>query len=120
MSVRRRRYCFTANGVTASGLTDAQFADRLKEEENIEFFIFQREQGENPSPGNDGVHFQGYIRLKNPRRMRTLMGHEMWSGLSPHIEVIAKNATEQNNIDYCTKEDTRAEGHEPIQVCVAE
>lgn len=68
----------------------------------MEYLVWQRERGE--AAGTE--HIQGYVRLKKKSRMsavKLLLGRD-----DPHLEM-AKGSEEQNR-QYCTKEETRIAG----------
>jgi len=76
------------------------------EKHRLRYIVFQFEQGE--EKGTE--HIQGYMFLQNPRGligMKKINKRAHWS--------ICKGTPEQNKA-YCTKEDTRIPGTEPIEL----
>lgn len=90
MSGKVRCFLFTMNNPTKPMEFD---------EEKMDFMIYQKEVGEQGTP-----HFQGYVELKSPTRMSTII--KKMEGC--HIE--PRRGTQKQAIDYCSKEDTRVEG----------
>lgn len=90
------RWCFTIN----NPVLDLPI---VNVPERISFMIYQVEAG-----ANGTRHIQGYLETTGPRIRRSwLVSNVEWLAHA-HIEV-ARGTAEQN-IAYCTKEDTRLEG----------
>lgn len=77
--------------------------DEHVREGRLSFWIFQKEI----APETGTVHFQGYLHFS---RVQSLAYLKKWISPIPHFEA-AKGTLEQN-IAYCSKEDSRAEGDE--------
>lgn len=94
---RARRWCFTSfKDDFAYGKERAMLSERIR------FIICQKES----CPDTSRVHFQGYVAFKRPIRMtsvKTILGDD-----SLHLEV--SRGTEQDSVNYCSKEDTRIGG----------
>jgi len=86
-----KRWCFTLNNPTELIAFD---------EDRMEYLIFQKERGERGT-----VHYQGFVILKKQSRMSAL---KKLISKQAHFEV-ARGSVEQN-IAYCSKEDTRIDG----------
>lgn len=92
------RYCFTYNNPTVTG---EEFHDFLMSKRDIIGSVFQLEEGEDGTP-----HFQGYFELKVKKT--TSATHKM---LAPHkMTLLHAKGTKEQNMGYCTKEDTHKEG----------
>ena len=103
-----KRYLFTWNNPTLSG---DEFAEFLKDLEEVTGFVFQLEEGENGTP-----HFQGYVEFS--KRMYTT---GVQSLLAPYrMSLLHANGTKEQNYKYCTKEDTRTEGPWTYGTCSPE
>nr|QNJ57236.1 replication protein [Cressdnaviricota sp.] len=90
------RWCFTINNPAF----DLPFVDV---HQRISFLIYQKEVGENGTP-----HIQGYLETSGPRMRRSwLVSNVPWLA-GAHIDVA--RGTAQQNIIYCTKDETRIEG----------
>ena len=89
-----KNWCFTLNNPT-----DDEFMALLALETNtnVNYLVFQKEQGENETP-----HLQGYVQLAGKKRMA---GVKQLIGNRAHVELA--RGTAQENRNYCTKEDTR-------------
>ncbi len=92
---RLRNVCFTLNNPTAPVLFN---------EEKMDYLIMQLEVGEEGT-----THIQGYCELKTQQRLNAVKA--LLGGPTVHIE--ARRGTQQQAIDYCKKDDTRAPGSEP-------
>lgn len=95
MSRSHRRFSFTIGCEFVNGELFESLPDRAA------FVIWQAER----APTTNYEHYQGYIRLKNPCTFNTV------KALFPtqvHLEV--SKGTEQQNIDYCSKEESRISG----------
>lgn len=85
-----KRWCFTLNNYTQED------EDRLRSltiDDGVNFLIFEPEVGDSGTP-----HFQGFVKLdkkKRPTQLRKLVG--------PAHFIVAKG-TDQQNIDYCSKD----------------
>lgn len=74
----------------------------------IQFWVYQYER----APSNGRLHVQGFIRLKQPRKfafVKKLVGLDTDRA---HIE--AAFASDQENLEYCTKESDRVPHSEPF------
>lgn len=92
------RYCFTYNNPTVTG---EEFHEFLMSKQDITGSVFQLEEAEEGTP-----HFQGYFELKVKKT--TSATHKM---LAPHkMTLLHAKGTKEQNIAYCTKEDTHKEG----------
>lgn len=99
MSPPQRKFAFT---LFISENEYDSFKTKLAEmfddqEANMKFLVFQLER---TSTGR--THVQGFVRFKSPHRfpwVKRLLGNEV------HLE--NARGTDQENIDYCTKEDSR-------------
>lgn len=70
----------------------------------IRYLVFQKER----CPTSGKPHIQGYIELKNA--MTTPALQKLFPGLGKfNTRLRAPNATAEDNLRYCTKEDTRME-----------
>lgn len=95
---RVQRWCFTYNNPTVSG---DEFAEFLKNLEEVRGFVFQKEEGEQGT-----VHFQGY--LETVKAIRTTGFQKL---MKPHkMKALYAKGTKKQNHVYCTKDDTRKEG----------
>lgn len=100
---RARAVAFTLNNPEQSD------SDHLRDEYvngRIEYCIYQFEVGTNGGTR----HIQGYARAKSARTL------EQWKsviGRRAHIEFA--RGTPQQNIRYCTKDETREPGSDPIE-----
>jgi len=94
-----RRFCFTIFDVDHF----YQFFDPATAD--LRFIVFQTEV----SPTTGARHVQGYIELNGPQRMtgvKRILGEQ-----GAHVER-AQGSADQN-IEYCTKEESRELGSEP-------
>lgn len=95
MSTRNRSWVFTENSeprLLAAAL------ELEGPDPGIKYLVGQLEQGTHE-------HFQGYVQLKTNCTLRWLQKH-----LSPTAHYEVARGTPDQNIAYCTKEDTRIEG----------
>jgi len=102
MAQRFRPVCFTLNNPTVE---DFERIDGLRSGGYVKYFVYQRERGANDTP-----HIQGYVVGKDSR---DLAGWKRLLGDRAHIE--RANGTAAQNRAYCTKEDTREPGTEPVE-----
>lgn len=94
---------------TARSWTFTSFAAEINIDRNaVKYAIYQREVA--PDTGRE--HWQGYVILNNPQRMTAVKG--VIGDPTAHLE-IAKGNPEQNH-KYCTKEESRKEGTEPVEI----
>lgn len=84
-----RHWCFTLNN--PDGLLDCEQAPK-----SLHYCVYQEEIGENGTN-----HFQGYLQFNRPVRLAAI---KRWIS-GAHLSVA--NGTPEQNITYCTKEDTR-------------
>lgn len=96
MSRRGRNVCFTTNNPEMSG---EQALEALRNMPHLTFVVFQEEQGQEGTR-----HFQGYAEFAQPTRWSAFRT----AGLQSHCEL--RQGTQQQAIDYVTKEDTRVAG----------
>lgn len=97
---RAKRWAFTINNPTEEDWFWRDLEDHgLVQDKEVQFFIVQLEKGENGTP-----HFQGFIIFKNDIRLSGLKK----INARAHWEV-ARGTVEQN-IAYCSKEDTYTGG----------
>lgn len=94
---RSRNWCFTINNPT----TEPEEIIRVLEP-NVKFAIFQFEKGESGTK-----HYQGYLRWNENTRLSALKKLE-GDFARAHFKIAKGN--EQQNIVYCTKQDTRIDG----------
>uniref|UniRef100_A0AAU6S517 Replication-associated protein n=1 Tax=Barbastella barbastellus feces associated circovirus 1 TaxID=3139967 RepID=A0AAU6S517_9CIRC len=74
-------------------------ADEPDWPENVKYAIWQKERGENATE-----HLQGYVELKTVRAMSYL------KGILPRAHWEIRRGTQQQAMDYASKEDTRISG----------
>lgn len=92
---RSRGWCFTDNRTDLGGPT---FKPDM-----VKFAVWQRERG-----GRTGhEHYQGYVYFKN-----TVSFKQAKQIIGTHAHIERAKGSMQQNIDYCTKEDTRCETDE--------
>jgi len=96
-------YCWTWNNPKVTGAELVHRLDALVQEGKVRFWIFQKEK----APNTGTLHFQGYLQMTRKCQISYLKKH--FSPI-PHFEG-AKGTAEQN-VAYCSKEDSRAEGDE--------
>lgn len=92
-----RAYCFTE----FKQLDYEPILTRAKEDPQCNFIIVQKER----SPTTDAEHLQGYIQFSSPQRMARV---KRIVSKSTHIE--RSKGSSQQNVEYCSKEQTRLEG----------
>lgn len=102
--IRHKNVCFTVNGplVGEGDLADIQWHHL----DCVEFYVYQHEVS-----ASNRHHWQGYMELKNRQelaKVKLILGSN-----TAHIE--ERRGTQQQAIDYSTKEDTRFAGTQPIQ-----
>lgn len=99
-NARYRRWCFTQNNPqqhVPSGLFPA--------DEKVKYVIYNTEQGENGT-----IHWQGYVEFDRPMSLTGVKGY------LPHAHWEHARGSRQQCIDYCSKEDTRVPGTEPVVI----
>lgn len=74
--------------------------------ELIRGLVYQYER----CPSSGRVHVQGYVELNRPCRLAQVKG--ILGSPSAHLEVA--NGDGPSNVAYCTKEESRVEGTEPV------
>jgi len=89
-----RNYCLTINNPKE---TDEQFFEYCKNLDHIQYFVFQRERGED----NGTEHFQVYIEFTHGKRFDTMKNY------FPTAHIQKRNGTKEKARDYCMKEKTR-------------
>ncbi len=70
----------------------------------IKFFGGQFERGEGRAPGAGNRHFQAYLVVGRPARLPQV------KGLAPGAHLEIARGSDQQNLEYCNKEDTRLWG----------
>lgn len=96
---KSRRWCFTDFGPKALDAAN-YFGAALPA--GIRFAIWQKER----CPQSGRFHVQGYVRLANATTMggvKRLLGSD-----TAHLSVAQGN--EAQNVDYCSKEESKVEG----------
>ncbi len=96
---KRIAYCFTINNPKHH---DSYYEKKCS---LFKFWCFQRECGS----GEGTVHIQGYIYLHRPQRITAL------KKVLKRAHFIAADGSPEENAAYCSKTDTRVEGHEPCR-----
>lgn len=104
-----RHYCFTL--YAPDHLSDGAQRDWLVERaerwttaplpQHVRFIVCQLERGNE----RNHLHLQGYVQLLRPQRFTFL--HRV---LDSRLSCLQVNGTAEENLVYCTKEDTRVEG----------
>lgn len=89
-----RSYCFTTFLVDEFAVPDVP--------QQIVYCIFQRER----CPDTQREHIQGYVELKNPKRMAGVK--TLFNDNTMHLEKRLGTRTEAR--EYCRKQDTRVDG----------
>lgn len=94
---------------TARSWTFTSFANDIFPNgfDDVKYCVYQREI--TPTTGQE--HWQGYIVYKSPCRMskiKTILGDN-----AAHLEIAKGNA--QQNHAYCTKQESRKPGTEPVE-----
>lgn len=103
---RSRNWCYTVNNPSEGEIESLK---ALFSQELVVFHVFQQEN----APTTGTPHIQGYVRFTNARTMR---GISRLAGFGrAHLE-IAKGSPKQN-MDYCTKEETRIAGPWTFGTC---
>jgi len=93
------KWCVTMNNPNES---DEQVAQRLKSCNEVKGFVFQREVGTNGTE-----HLQMYIEFKSQKytgSIKTVLNDN-------RIHCEKAMGSKAQNVKYCTKDDTRKEGH---------
>lgn len=91
MEKRVRNWCFTFNNYTEENIENlAQYFSDKSE------YVFQEEVGENGTP-----HLQGFVSFKNAQRI------SFQENLPKQIHWETCKGNKKNNINYCTKKETR-------------
>lgn len=111
MSTRSKDWVITWNNPPFSG-TDDQIISKAKaffgekiESGDLVYAAFQLERG-----ANNTLHLQGYFQFS--RNQRISAGRRMCPG--SYLE--QRKGSHDQARDYCRKEDTRAEGTEPVEL----
>lgn len=94
MGNQLRNYMLTVNNPTQ---TDKEFFDYLKSLEDIKYFIFQREKGE--EKGTE--HFQLYLEFNQGKRF------DYMKKRFPTAHIEGRNKSKKACKAYCSKEETR-------------
>lgn len=92
-----KNWCFTINNFSEEEL---QNTHDLEEHSQIQYLVFQCEEGEWGTP-----HIQGYVQLKNRKRLHQVKDIVSQRG---HFEVA--RGTHLQNKAYCTKPENRLNG----------
>ena len=103
-ALQRKYWCFTLNNPSEKKISPASFQAKLQQlhdDGRITYAVFQQERGKQDKT----VHFQGYIQLTKKGRLTWLKAN-----IDPTAHWEACNGSIQDNIDYCTKDDTREAG----------
>ena len=88
-----RNYFLTVNNPTQS---DEEFFEFCKNLDHIQYFVFQREQGESGTQ-----HFQLYIEFTIGKRFDTIKNY------FPTAHIQKRKGTKKQAKEYCTKAETR-------------
>lgn len=96
-----RNWCFTLNSVEDIDGSGEEWVRNMVEHGTIRFGVLQLEAA--PETGHH--HYQGYVQLPRKQRLTWLRRHVLDGA---HWEVARGTADE--NIAYCTKEDSRVDG----------
>lgn len=95
-SRRSRNFCFTINNPLMSG---PELLAIIKGFSNFRYCVFQLETGESGTR-----HYQGFLQFTSPKRWDTVVKY------LPKWALFICNGSPQQNVDYCTKTDTRIDG----------
>lgn len=106
-----RSFCFTINMKIDEGIDDFKLI-RPADDPCIKYLVMQMEQ----APTTNQVHWQGYVQFKQPKRWNYVK--KLFKRNDTHIEV-AKGTIQQNK-KYCTKQETRFPGIDPIEIGTCE
>lgn len=100
---RVRCWCFTIFNYDTQAIKDTigDMTDKIK------YCVFQEEL----CPKTQKRHLQGYIVFENSTRLNAIK--KLFNDKTMHLE--CARGTPQENREYCTKDDTRLEGTEPIE-----
>lgn len=93
MPSRSKNWCFTSFEVESMPHWDSK---------KMNYLVFQKES----SPKTNNLHWQGYVQFI--KRTKMITAKNALKLPKAHMEVAKGSA--QENIDYCTKEDTRVDG----------
>lgn len=96
-TIQARNFCFTLNNPTEE---ERSFFSNFQLGDYWNYMIYQEEKGENGT-----VHFQGYIELREKRKVSWMKIH---FNERAHYEM--RRGTQEEAIAYCKKEETRVEG----------
>lgn len=102
--MQRKYWCFTLNNPAQKGITADGFKKMLQEHvdnNRIIYAVFQQEQGNK----DHTIHFQGYIQFTTKQRLTWIKNN-----VDDKAHWTACNGTAEENVAYCTKEDTRMAG----------
>ena len=100
--LKSRSFVFTWNN---PDLDENTLADRLKTLPKVRYAVFQLEVGENGTP-----HYQGYIEFTQTVTWTAL------KNINPTLHIEIRRGTRQEARQYCMKEESRAQGHEPVEI----
>ena len=95
VDTQSRSWVFTINNPKQ---TEQEFYDYLCTLNNLKYFTFQRERGDEGTE-----HFQGYIEFSMPKKFSTMRNvlSEKSIGVQAHIEM--RNGTKKDAHDYAKK-----------------
>lgn len=92
-----RNWCFTSFKVDEPSIEEN--VDKIK------YGVYQREVA--PETGKE--HWQGFVSMRSPVRMTGIKA--VIGDPAAHVEVV--KGTPEQNIAYCTKDESRKEGTQP-------
>lgn len=98
---RSKSWTFTLNNFLEYGYPEFE---TMQKEGKFEYYCWQEEIGEEGTP-----HLQGYIRFTAPRTFGIV------KELLQHAHIERAKGTARQNKEYCTKEETRIPGTEPVE-----
>jgi energy-coupling factor transporter ATP-binding protein EcfA2 len=99
MSVQNTNWVFRLSNPTDD--EKIYFSEKLKEEENVRYYIFQSEVGKKGGT----FHFQGYLVLHKKKTLKWLK-----KNINDRTHFKVRRGTHDQARDYCRKEDTRVPG----------
>ncbi len=114
-SVRFRRMVFTYYLIVNHYRSDAEYMDAVVKAGGscIKYVMFQREM----CPDTGRVHLQGFICFTKKMSRTGVKKLKLFRQKEYFFEASVEDATIADCVTYCTKEETRMEGHTPIEVC---
>ncbi len=112
MPARTQHVCFTANNYTAEGeqrLAAVTTNSRVTRETKLTYLVYQREVGD-----NEGTpHLQGYLQCERKVAIESVTKF-LQEILGTLVRTFDPNGSSEQNISYCTKDDTRVENSAPV------